>query len=97
MRLARLCVFLAPLFLAGCMLGPDYQRPELDVPAAYQQPVEQGASFANMPWWELFGDPVLEELIRVALAENQTWALRRQESTSIALFWVSPSRTSIRR
>ena len=71
MRLARLRVFLAPLFLAGCMLGPDYQRPELDVPAAYRQPVEQGASFANMPWWELFGDPVLEELIRVALAENQ--------------------------
>jgi multidrug efflux system outer membrane protein len=53
------------------MLGPDYQRPELDVPDSYRQTMEQGASFANLPWWKLFGDPVLVELIRVALEENK--------------------------
>jgi multidrug efflux system outer membrane protein len=59
------------LALGGCAAGPDYERPELDVPQSYIQPVEQGESFANTPWWELFADEQLQELIRVALEENQ--------------------------
>jgi multidrug efflux system outer membrane protein len=62
---------LAPFVLAGCALGPDYERPELDLPAAYVQPVEEGENFANLSWWTLFEDPRLEELVRVALEENQ--------------------------
>lgn len=57
--------------VAGCALGPDYERPELELPASYVQSVEEGESFANVPWWELFDDPALEELIRVALEHNQ--------------------------
>lgn len=57
--------------LAGCALGPDYQRPELDVPAAYVQGVGEGESLANLPWWDLFQDPQLQGLIRAALEENQ--------------------------
>jgi multidrug efflux system outer membrane protein len=57
--------------LAGCALGPDYQRPELEVPAAWVQGVEEGASLANLPWWDLFQDPQLQALIRTALEENQ--------------------------
>ena len=66
-------LFLAPFALAigGCTLGPDYERPELETPASYIQPIEQGESFANTPWWELFEDPQLRELIEVALLENQ--------------------------
>ena len=59
------------LLLGGCAAGPDYERPELDVPEAYLQPVEQGESFANTPWWELFQDEQLQALIRIALEENQ--------------------------
>jgi multidrug efflux system outer membrane protein len=47
--------FVAPallLVLGGCAAGPDYERPELDVPENYIQPVQQGESFANTPWWE---------------------------------------------
>ena len=44
----------AAVLLGGCMLGPDYERPELELPASFVQPVEEGASFANTPWWELF-------------------------------------------
>ena len=66
--------FVAPallLVLGGCAAGPDYERPELEVPENYIQPVQQGESFANTPWWELFEDPQLQELIRIALEENQ--------------------------
>lgn len=52
-------------------MGPDYERPELPVPETYIQPADAGESLANLTWWELFEDPVLEELIRVALEENQ--------------------------
>ena len=59
------------LALGGCAAGPDYERPELEVPETYLQPVEQGESFANTPWWELFRDEQLQALIRIALEENQ--------------------------
>jgi len=57
--------------LGGCAVGPDYQRPELDMPDAYLQPVEEGESLANTPWWDLFRDPELQQLVRLALEENQ--------------------------
>jgi multidrug efflux system outer membrane protein len=57
--------------LGGCTLGPDYERPQLDAPVSYVQPVQEGESFANTAWWELFQDPQLQELIRIALVENQ--------------------------
>ena len=68
---ARVFLGLAVAGLGACTLGPDYERPELDVPESYIQPIEQGESFANTPWWELFQDEQLQQLIRIALEENQ--------------------------
>ena len=68
---ARAYLALAVAVLGGCTLGPDYERPELDTPPTYIQPVEQGESFANTPWWDLFHDEQLQVLIRLALEENQ--------------------------
>ncbi|MEJ2516240.1 MAG: efflux transporter outer membrane subunit [Gammaproteobacteria bacterium] len=70
MRARFLCVALG-LLAGGCTLGPDYERPPLETPATYVQPVQEGESFANIPWWELFGDPALQSLIRTALEENK--------------------------
>lgn len=58
--------------LAGCMVGPDYRRPGLDVPGAYRAEVTPAAavSFADLPWWDVFQDPVLQGLIKQALANN---------------------------
>ena len=67
----RLLVPLLMALLGGCAVGPDYERPELEVPESYVQPVEQGENFANTPWWELFQDEQLQALIRIALEENQ--------------------------
>lgn len=59
------------LALGGCMLGPDYQRPEVEVPAAYRFAEPGAADVSNTAWWEQFQDPVLNELIQTALAENK--------------------------
>ena len=59
------------LLLSGCMVGPDYQRPAVDMPAAYLEPAATDPSIANLPWWELFNDPNLVLLIKEALANNQ--------------------------
>lgn len=63
------------LLVGGCTLGPDYQRPELPMPEAYLQTADEGASIANLPWWELFLDPQLRSLIETALEENKNLAI----------------------
>jgi outer membrane protein, multidrug efflux system len=58
--------------LAGCAVGPNYKRPALDVPAETRgEPGPPGPdSLADLPWWEVFGDPVLQDLIHEAIASN---------------------------
>ena len=69
----RLTVLAASALLAaGCTLGPDYQRPELPKPEAWREiPQAEAESLANAGWWEVFEDPRLAELVKIALAENK--------------------------
>ena len=58
--------------LAGCAVGPDYKRPPTTPPEAFRGqtgPVE-AASLADLPWWEVFRDATLQELLQTALANN---------------------------
>ncbi len=66
----------AALAAAGCSFAPRYQRPEAGVPAEFRlaKPGET-TSIADLPWWQVFKDPVLQGLIREALAANQDLAL----------------------
>ena len=71
----RTCVSLAfGLLLAGCMVGPNYQRPPIDAPGVYrddsQSSIASAQSLGNDKWWEVFQDPVLQQLIRTALEQN---------------------------
>jgi multidrug efflux system outer membrane protein len=62
--------------IAGCTVGPNYHRPTVQSPAAYRDLSEnpqvqaQAASYADLPWWQIFQDPQLQELIRTALKQN---------------------------
>jgi len=76
---------------AGCTLGPDYVRPPIDTPAAWRQAAEETESLANVPWWELFEDEVLRELIRVALAENRDLRIAVERIGGIGA-WAEPTR-----
>ena len=60
------------LVVAGCSVGPDYKRPDVDLPKDLA--VAQSASPASQRWWALFGDPVLESLVDEALAKNRDLA-----------------------
>ena len=57
---------------AGCMMGPKYKRPTVNVPPTYRAaPTEQTASsLGNEQWWQVYQDPVLTQLIHTALAQN---------------------------
>jgi outer membrane protein, multidrug efflux system len=59
------------LVLAGCKLGPDYARPEVDLPAQLRAGGRGDASFADKTWDSVFSDRVLHGLIQEALANNQ--------------------------
>ena len=57
--------------LAGCMLGPNYQRPAVDAPSAFRFDDKAARDLVNTAWWEQFKDPVLNDLLKTALAENK--------------------------
>ena len=60
------------LLLPGCAVGPNYQRPKVSVPTGYRsaEASAQQASIADLPWWEVFKDSRLRELVQTALANN---------------------------
>jgi multidrug efflux system outer membrane protein len=53
------------------MLGPNYSRPEVDVPESWRLSLEKATAVANVPWWEQFKDPVLNQYIQTSLEENR--------------------------
>jgi len=61
------------LFLSfhACKIGEDYTRQEQNIPVTYRHSFSQDSSIANLPWWKLFKDPVLVQLIDTALANNK--------------------------
>jgi outer membrane protein, multidrug efflux system len=64
----------AAVLLAGCTVGPNYQRPKVAVPENFRAPsplpAAEAASLADLKWFEVFRDPQLQNLIRTALAQN---------------------------
>ena len=69
----RLSALLAlAVTLSGCVVGPDYHRPEVTPPKDFRSqvaPAEAG-SLADLPWWQVFNDKALQGLITQALAGN---------------------------
>jgi multidrug efflux system outer membrane protein len=63
--------FLLAMPLSACMVGPDYRRPEVDVPTAWRLEEAEAREISNIAWWDQFQDPVLSDLVRTALANNK--------------------------
>lgn len=56
---------------SGCALGPNYARPTINAPDHFRGgPPAEHASMAALPWWDIFKDEKLQNLIREALANN---------------------------
>ena len=71
-RTSQLAALAGAALLSGCLSGPDYKRPDINLPAAYPQaaagtgtpvPVQAG-------WWTLYGDATLNDLVASALTRN---------------------------
>jgi len=57
--------------LSGCAVGPDYHRPAVVAPEHFRfETSAPPLSLGELPWWEVFKDPALQELIRAALTNN---------------------------
>jgi multidrug efflux system outer membrane protein len=54
------------------MVGPNYEKPVVETPNAYLYEPKDVAAEANIAWWQQYGDPVLDQLITDALAENKS-------------------------
>ncbi len=56
----------------GCAIGPNYKQPPVEIPEAYRDSLSssQAESLADLPWWQVFEDPVLVDLIDTALRNN---------------------------
>ena len=99
-KLSRwLMVILALAIIAGCKVGPDYQRPVVQPPTVYRdlsnnpQLQAQAASYADLPWWQVFQDPQLQELIRTALKQNYDLQLATERiNAARALVAITRSR-----
>src|SRR5205823_10028110 len=70
-RRASAWIVVAAAVLAGCAIGPDYTRPAVANPDRFRgQAAVEAASLADAPWWEVFQDPILRDLIHEALRNN---------------------------
>jgi multidrug efflux system outer membrane protein len=58
------------LLSGGCTVGPDYQRPPVSTPANWTVSYHEAVDLTDSEWWRSFNDPVVDELIASALANN---------------------------
>jgi multidrug efflux system outer membrane protein len=69
LALAIVAVALGTMLLQGCTVGPNYTRPEVDLPRDFG--VAQAPVPASERWWSTFNDPVLARLVEEALSANR--------------------------
>lgn len=71
-------VMLIVVLMAGCAVGPDYQRPDIDLPkSAFDSTLLSAQQQqAMLAWWTRYDDPVLNNLIDQALDSNLDIALQ---------------------
>ena len=57
--------------LESCKVSEDYERQEMLGPIEYTQDFPKDSSMSNLPWWQLFNDSILVDLIDTALVNNK--------------------------
>src|SRR5213594_5003054 len=69
-------ILLVPVLLAfaGCMIGPNYQRPKVSVSPNWGETGDQRVSTESTTyrdWWKAFNDPVLDRLVARAYRRSE--------------------------
>ncbi|WP_200409808.1 efflux transporter outer membrane subunit [Komagataeibacter oboediens] len=75
----RMLLFPMLLAVAGCSMGPDFVRPKPVLPEQWQNAgAVEHARPSSLPWWHMFNDPVLDQLMLRAETGNLDMALARE-------------------
>jgi outer membrane protein, multidrug efflux system len=71
-QLKTVAVVLLAATLFGCKVGPNYKRAPVNAPVSFRgaEGAAQQASFADLPWWDVFKDDTLKSLVQQALTNN---------------------------
>lgn len=83
------------LLLTGCMVGPDYHRPDVAMPAAYKEaenwkPAEPRDGVPRGNWWEIYDDSELNSLVsQVEVSNQNVVAAAAQYRQALALLGVA--------
>jgi multidrug efflux system outer membrane protein len=64
-------VCIGSALLTGCIFKPDFERPAVLNDAPFTDVAPTQDTLANLSWWEIFKDPLLQDLIRRSLAANR--------------------------
>jgi outer membrane protein, multidrug efflux system len=65
------CSLASCAILSGCIFKPEFERPSVLADAPYSEVSASQDSIANLGWWEVFQDPLLQDLIRRSLSANR--------------------------
>jgi len=66
-------ITVAASLTAGCVVGPNYNKPAVSTPPKWSEPLAEGATSGpavQAQWWKTFKDPELDSLIARAVAAN---------------------------
>jgi multidrug efflux system outer membrane protein len=70
-KLAYIVALMIIVSFTGCAVGPDFKKPVVETPYNFRFAESEPEVAANLKWWELFNDPVLNSLIITALTDNK--------------------------
>ena len=89
--------FFIILVLSACAVGRDYKRPEISLPEQFDETSLNKTKVNNLNWWKSFNDPILEELVNLAVNNNldlemaKTRVLASRAKTWELIFDLLPS------
>ncbi|MCF6269580.1 MAG: efflux transporter outer membrane subunit [Melioribacteraceae bacterium] len=93
-KLLLLIPILLIISLSSCSVGPDFQKPQIDTLQTYRFDSLKVDSIANLEWWNLFDDSMIDTLVITALEENKDIliAVARIEEARAGLTFVGADR-----
>jgi NodT family efflux transporter outer membrane factor (OMF) lipoprotein len=86
--------------LTGCMVGPDYRKPDVQIPQAFKEGVDwqraqvDPAATLSSTWWHMYQDGVLDDLVERSLKANQSIAAA-EAAYRVALATVEANTASL--
>ncbi|WP_426136371.1 efflux transporter outer membrane subunit [Pseudomonas sp. PWP3-1b2] len=96
----RVSVLVVSLLLGGCMVGPDYQKPAMQLPQSFKEGAQWQRAASNpqgaldSQWWLAYRDPVLNDLVARSATANQS-IIAAQAAYRLAQAQVASSRAGL--